>query len=91
MTALEASETVSSVELYRNVFDSGETDILSDAFGKAWGFVEVDPLLGILNVEERQSDLARCLMTLLKLGDNNPVSLANSGISLVRKNHQGSN
>jgi hypothetical protein len=43
-----------------NFFDSMETDILSTAFEKAWAFVELDPMLGVLGASERQSQLARC-------------------------------
>jgi len=40
----------------------------------------------MLEVGERQSELARCLMAILKLGDCNPTSIANSAIALMRKN-----
>ena len=82
MTALD---TVTSLELERSVFDSDETRILSAAFEKAWTYVQFDPMLGVLEAWERQSELARCLMALLKLGYDNPVSLANSAIALLRK------
>jgi hypothetical protein len=78
-------DTVTSLELERSVFDSDETRILSAAFEKAWTYVQFDPMLGVLEAWERQSELARCLMALLKLGYDNPVSLANSGIALLRK------
>lgn len=81
-----AAEAVSSLELERSVFDSSETEILSAAFARAWAYVEYDPTLGMLDACERQSELARCLMTILKLGDNNPTSIANSAIALMRKN-----
>src|SRR5215471_488666 len=81
-----AAEAVSSLELERSVFDSSETDILSLAFAKAWAYVEFDPTLGILDAGERQSELARYLMAILKLGDSNPTSIANSAIALMRKN-----
>jgi hypothetical protein len=45
--------------------------------------------LGDLEEWERQSELARCLMTLLKLGHDDPVTLANSGIALLHKIHKG--
>jgi hypothetical protein len=77
---------VSLLELERSVFDSSETEILSVAFAKAWGYVEFDPTLGMLDACERQSELARCLMAILKLGDSNPTSIANSAIALMRKN-----
>jgi hypothetical protein len=79
-------EAVSSLELERSVFDSAETDLLSAAFDKAWAYVEFDPSLGTLNTRERQAELARCLMALLKLGNYNPISIANSAIALLRKN-----
>lgn len=82
-------ETVTPLELERSVFDSDETRILSVAFQKAWAYVEFDPTMEVLETWERQSELARCLMALLKLGNNDPVSLANSGIALLRKS-QGS-
>ena len=82
-----AAEAVSSLELERSVFDSSETDILSLAFAKAWAYVEFDPTLGMLDAGERQSELARYLMAILKLGDSNPTSIANSAIALMRKNH----
>ena len=82
-----AAEAVSSLELERSVFDSSETDILSLAFAKAWAYVEFDPTLGMLDADERQSELARYLMAILKLGDSNPTSIANSAIALMRKNH----
>jgi hypothetical protein len=85
--AVPAPEAVSLVELERSVFDSRETEILSAAFAKAWAYVEFDPMLGMLEVRERQSELARCLMMMLKLGDANPISIANSAIALLRKNH----
>ena len=81
-----AAEAVSSLELERSIFDSSETDILSAAFTKAWAYVELDPTLGMLDACERQSELARCLMAILKLGDSNPTSIANSAIALMRKN-----
>jgi hypothetical protein len=80
------AEAVSSLELERSVFDSSETEILSVSFAKAWAYVESDPTLGMLDACERQSELARCLMAILKLGDNNPTSIANSAIALMRKN-----
>ncbi len=85
--AVAAIEAVSSLELERSVFDSSETEILSAAFAKAWAYVEFDPTLGIFEASERQSELARCLMAILKLGDCNPTSIANSAIALMRKNH----
>jgi hypothetical protein len=80
-----APEAVSSLELERSVFDSAETEILSSAFAKAWTYVEFDPTLGMLEVWERQAELARCLMAVLKFGDSNPTSIANSAIALLRK------
>ncbi len=85
--AVAAAEAVSSLELERSVFDSSETEILSAAFAKAWVYVEFDPALGMLDACERQSELARYLMAILKLGDDNPTSIANSAIALMRKNH----
>jgi hypothetical protein len=80
------ADAVSGLELERSIFDSSETEILSVAFAKAWAYVEFDPMLGVLQVQERQSELARCVMTILKLGDSNPTSIANSAIALMRKN-----
>jgi len=80
------AEAVSSLELERSVFDSSETEILSTAFAKAWAYVQFDPTLEILETNERQSELARCLMAILKLGDCNPTSIANSAIALMRRN-----
>jgi hypothetical protein len=85
--AAVAAEAVSSLELERSVFDSSETEILSAAFTKAWAYVEFDPTLAVLEAGERQSELARCVMAILKLGDCNPTSIANSAIALMRKNH----
>jgi hypothetical protein len=84
--AVAAAEAVSSLELERSVFDSSETDILSAAFAKAWAYVEFDSTLGMLEADERQAELARCLMAILKLGDCNPTSIANTAITLMRKN-----
>lgn len=84
--AVAAADAVSLLELERSVFDSSETEILSAAFAKAWAYVEFDPTLGALQACERQSELARCLMAILKLGDYNPTSIANSAIALMRKN-----
>lgn len=84
--AVAVAEAVSSLELERSIFDSSETEILSAAFTKAWAYVEFDPTLGMLDVCERQSELARCLMAILKLGDSNPISIANSAIALMRRN-----
>jgi hypothetical protein len=84
--ATVAAEAVSSLELERSIFDSSETEILSTAFAKAWAYVEFDPTLGMLETSERQSELARCLMAILKLGDCNPTSIANSAIALMRRN-----
>jgi hypothetical protein len=78
-------EPVTPLELERSVFDSAETQILSAAFAKAWAYVEFDPMLGILDVEERQSELARALMAILKVGETNPTTLANSSIALLRR------
>ena len=81
-------EAVTPLELECSVFDPDETQIFSTAFEKAWAYVQFDPMLGILGMWERQSELARCLIALLKLRDDNPVSLANSGIALLRKIHK---
>ena len=83
---IAVAEAVSSLELERSVFDSAETEILSAAFAKAWAYVEFDPSLGMLEAWERQSELARSLMAILKLGDSNPTSIANSAIALMQKN-----
>jgi hypothetical protein len=72
-------------DLDRGFFDSAETEILSAAFDKAWTFVEFDPMLGVLEASKRQSELARCLMAVLKLGETNPTSLANSAIKLLHQ------
>src|SRR5215471_5706279 len=84
--AVSVAEAVSPLELERSIFDSSESEILSAAFAKAWSYVEFDPTLGMLEACERQSELARCLMAILKLGDCNPTSIANSAIALMRKN-----
>lgn len=69
-------DAVTPLELERSIFDSDETQILSAAFEKAWAYVQFDSMLGVLEAWERQSELARCLMALLKLGDDDPVTLA---------------
>ena len=74
------------LDFNRGFFDSVETDILSAAFERAWAFVESDPGLEGLEVSKRQSELARCLMALEKLGETNPTSLANAAIRML---HQG--
>jgi len=84
--AAVVAEAVISLEFERSVFDSSETEILSTAFAKAWAYVQFDPTLEILETNERQSELARCLMAILKLGDCNPTSIANSAIALMRRN-----
>jgi len=84
--AIAVAEAVSSLELERSVFDSAETEILSAAFAKAWAYVEFDLSLGMLEAWERQSELSRSLMAILKLGDSNPISIANSAIALMQKN-----
>lgn len=71
-------KTTTPLDLDGNFFDSAETEILSMAFEKAWAFVEFDPMLGVLEAPERQSQLACCLMALLKLGETDPTSLANA-------------
>ncbi len=81
-------EVVTPLEMERSVFDSAETQILSAAFAKAWTFVEFDPALDILDAAERQAELARCLMAILKFGESDPTSLANSGISLLRRSQR---
>jgi len=65
---MTSSEPVTSLELERSVFDSAETRILSTAFERAWAYVEFDPMLGILDAAERQSELA-----LLRRGQQSPV------------------
>jgi hypothetical protein len=84
MTTLESAIPL---DLDRGFFDSVETDILSVAFEKAWVFVEFDPMLGVLEVANRRTELARCLMVLLKLGETNPTWLANSAIRMLHQRH----
>jgi hypothetical protein len=72
--------TTTPLDLNQGFFDSTETEILSMAFQKAWAFVEFDPMLGGLEASAKRSQLARCLMTLFKLGETDPTSLANSAI-----------
>jgi hypothetical protein len=80
--------TTTPLSLGRDFFDSAETEVLSTAFLKAWAFVEFDPMLGVLDASERQSRLARCMMALLKIGESDPTSLANSAIKTLRRNRQ---
>jgi hypothetical protein len=68
---MNSSETVISFKLEQSVFNSDETEILATAFEKAWAFVEFDPKLEALE-SRRRSELARCLMMLLKLGETKP-------------------
>jgi hypothetical protein len=75
---------MAALDLNDDYFDSVETDILSIAFEKAWAFVEFDPMLGAFEAANRRAELARCLMKLLKLGETNPMSLANKAIRLLR-------
>src|SRR5271168_4509650 len=75
---------MTSLELNLDIFDSAEARILSTAFVKAWAYVQFDPALGDLDASERRSELARALMAILKLGNTDPTSLANSGIALLR-------
>jgi hypothetical protein len=84
------ADSVTPLELERSVFDSEETRILSAAFEKAWAYVQFDPALGALEASERKSELARCLMTLLKLelGQDDSLTLANSAIALLHKIHK---
>ena len=82
-------EPVTALELERSVFDSAETRILSTAFERAWAYVEFDPMLGILDVADRQAELARALMAILKIGETNPTSLANFSIALLRRGGRG--
>ena len=84
MTSFKATP----LNLDRDFFDTAETEVLSTAFLKAWAFVEFDPMLGVWNASERQSRLARCLMALLKIGESDPTSLANSAIKTLRRNRQ---
>jgi len=81
-------KTAAPLDSGGNFFDSAETEILSMAFEKAWAFVEFDPMLEVLEASERKSQLARCLMALLKLGESDPTSLANSAIKMLRRNRQ---
>jgi hypothetical protein len=80
--------TTTSLYLGRDFFDSAETELLSMAFEKAWAFVEFDLMLGVLDAPERQSRLARCLMALLKQGETDSTSLANSAIKTLRRDRQ---
>jgi hypothetical protein len=80
--------TTPPLNLGRDFFDSAETEVLSMAFEKAWAFVEFDQMLGVLDASERQSRLARCLMALLKQGETDLISLANSAIKTLRRNRQ---
>jgi hypothetical protein len=76
------------LNLGQGVFDSAETETLSTAFEKAWAFVEFDPMLTLWSASERQAQLARCLMALLKQGETDATPLANSAIKMLRRNRQ---
>jgi hypothetical protein len=86
--AVTPLEDISPLEMERSVFDSAETRILSTAFAKAWAYVEFDSALGMLNAAERRAELARCLMAVLKIGESDPTSLANSAIALLRRSQR---
>jgi hypothetical protein len=75
-------------DLNDGYFDSVEIGVLSIAFEKAWAFVEFDPMLGQVELTKRQSELARCLMRQLKLGETTPTSLANTAIRMLQKNRK---
>ncbi|MGB8632936.1 MAG: hypothetical protein WCD69_26770 [Xanthobacteraceae bacterium] len=80
--------TTTLLDLSQGFFDSAETEVLSMAFEKAWAFVEFDPMLGVWERSVKRSQLARCLMTLFKLGETDPTSLANSAIKMLRRNRK---
>jgi hypothetical protein len=80
--------TTTPLDLDGHFFDSADAEILSMAFEKAWAFVEFDLMLGVLDASERQSRLARCLMALLKQGETDSKSLANSAIKTLRRDRQ---
>ncbi|MFZ2078302.1 MAG: hypothetical protein WAV38_16935 [Xanthobacteraceae bacterium] len=86
MTSLEA---VTPIDFGRSVYDSNDTRILNAAFERAWVFVESDPALEAFEAPERRSELARCLMALIKLGETDPTSLANAGIAMLRSKLRG--
>jgi hypothetical protein len=83
---MTSSKTTMPFNLGQYFFDSAETEILSAAFAKSWAFVEFDQMLAVLDASERQSQLARCLMALLKQGETDPTRLANSAIKMLRRN-----
>jgi hypothetical protein len=85
---MTAPESTIPPDLNHGYFDSVEIGVLSIAFEKAWAFVEFDPMLGQVELTKRQSELARCLMRQLKLGETNPTSLANTAIRMLRKNRK---
>lgn len=85
---MNSLETRTAIDSERGAFDSHETRILSAAFEKAWAFVEFDPELGVLEASTRRSELARCLMALLKVGETDPTTLANSAIKTLRKRRE---
>ena len=86
MTSLEA---VTPIDLGRSVYNSNDTRILSAAFERASGLCKSDPALEALEAPKRRSELARCLMALIKLGETDPTSLANAGIAMLRSKQIG--
>jgi hypothetical protein len=44
--------------------------------------------LTLWDATEKQAQLARCLMALLKQGETDPTPLANSAIKMLRRNRQ---
>jgi hypothetical protein len=73
--------TTTPLDLGRDFFDSAETEIFKHGIRESLGIrrIRLDAWSG------RQSQLVGCLMTLLKLGETDPRSLADSPIKTLRR------
>jgi hypothetical protein len=61
---------------------------LSEAFHKAWAFVENDHALEVIDVSQRRSALAYCLLTMANQGETDVTRLANGAIMSLRREAQ---
>ena len=71
--------------LQQRSFGPEVPSVASEAFSKAWNFIEHDPVLASCEREKLQAELARGILDLVQTGERSLIKVTNRAIRRVRE------
>jgi len=74
-----------SMVMQRGYFGAEALTVASEAFSRAWNFIERDPIFESYDREKLQTELARVVFEMLETGERNLLHIANGAIRCLRE------